>query len=424
MDSVVVVLAAFLGASPFATLATVFIFDVPRDLMALTSLGLSRLRKHPSNRGLVVNNGQRSQVTVVIASLNDAEGVIVSLASLRAQTTPPDRVIVFSDGSTDASPAVLSVLEARGDIDTLIINDRRMGRAAAGNIALQYVETDFVLFIDCDTRVDEGAIGALRSRLLDRPAAAACSGNIAVSNQKASLWTGLQQLEYMVAIDFGREFADTFGAVACCSGAMTMYRTSIFAGSGGFSSGSGEDLATTLRLRRAGHAVHFEADAWAYTSVPETLSGLIRQRLRWDRDAFRIQVLQFGQFTKQAPGESLSNTLQRYDYILFTFFPTLMMPLLIPILAGIPSAERPAFVAGGYLFLVMLAAVILAPVLIAYRGQVSFFQVLLLPLIPLYQGVLMKGVRLYAYLSEAIWHASANDGYLPARIRKRLNTKH
>jgi|GEM_PF-6091600 hypothetical protein len=50
MDSVVVVLAAFLGASPFATLATVFIFDVPRDLMALTSLGLSRLRRRSINK--------------------------------------------------------------------------------------------------------------------------------------------------------------------------------------------------------------------------------------------------------------------------------------------------------------------------------------------------------------------------------------
>ncbi len=426
MGEIVHWLAVFLGASPLATVATVFIFDIPRDLLSITGLGLSRLRRsvRETPSGLVSAQSGISDVTVVIPSFNNAEGVLVSLASLRRQRLSPERVIVVCDGSTDRSVAVLSALRDRGDIDMLVVNDRRMGRATAGNIALQYVQSDYVLFIDCDTRLDPEAIAALRARMADRPATAACSGNIMVANHAASLWTGLQQLEYMTAIDFGREFADTFGAVACCSGALTLYRTATFAATGGFSSGSGEDLATTLRLRRAGHEVHFEAAAWAYTNAPETLPGLIRQRLRWDRDAFRIQILQFHQLRKQGAGEPLANTLQRYDYVLFTLVPTLLMPLFLPILTRVPGEQLPAFLAGGYLFLVMIAAITLAPVLIGYRGPVPIFQVLLLPVFPFYQGILMKLVRLYAYLSEAIGHASVHDGYLPARVRQRLNGRH
>lgn len=423
MDSLLACLAVFFGTNPLATVVTIFIFDIPRDVLSLMSLALGRIRQ--KNTIAPGSSGPKSaDVAVVIPSHNDVEGILVSLESLREQTLPPARIIVVSDGCTDETIPVMESQRARGQIDELIVNDWRMGRATSGNIALQYVDEAFVLFIDCDTRLDPNAIAALRERLCSRPNAAACSGNIIVGNERASIWTAIQQLEYMIAIDFGREFADTFNAVACCSGALTMYRSTTLRNAGGVSPGSGEDLGTTLRLRRAGYEVHFEAEAWAYTQVPESLVALIKQRLRWDRDAFRIQILQYQQFRKQGRDEPLSNTLQRYDYMLFTFLPTLLMPFLLPILTHVPASDLPAFVIGGYTFLLLLSLVTLAPVMMTYRGPVSPFLLLLWPIFPLYQGVLMKAVRLYAYLSEAIWHSSIHDGYLPKRIRHRLNGRH
>ncbi len=421
VDNLPTLLMVFLGASPLATVVTIFVFDIPRDVLSLMGMALARVRRRGRHQLPDREDDTAGSVAVIIPSYNDVEGVLVSLKSLKAQTVQPSRIIVISDGSSDLTVPVLSALRDRGQLDRLVINDKRMGRATSGNIALQYVDTDFVLFMDCDTQLDPNAIAALRRRLQARPQAAACSGNIAVGNHRASVWTAIQQMEYMIAIDFGREFADTFNAVACCSGALTMYRSATLRNAGGVSPGSGEDLGTTLRLRRAGHEVHFEADAWAYTDAPVTLGALIQQRLRWDRDAFRIQMLQYQQFHKQGVNESLSNTLQRYDYILFTFVPTLMMPFFLPILTRVPDAVLPSFLAGGYLFLMLMALVTLAPVFLTYRGAIAPFMLLLLPIFPLYQGVLMKGVRLYAYLSEAIWHASVRDGYLPERIRRRLN---
>ncbi len=421
MSDVVYLIGIFLGSSPMATIATVFIFDVPRDIVALMAIGLSRVSKKSERRKMPF---ETVDVTVVIPAYNDAEGVLVTLRSLEGQLAPPRRVIVVSDASTDYTTPVITALRDEGRIDDVIVNHRRMGRATAGNIALQYVETEFILFIDCDTRLDPCAIAALHQRMRDRPETAACSGNIAVDNDRASLWTGLQQLEYMVALDFGRELSDGLGAMACCSGALTMHRSSVLRRIGGMASGSGEDLATTLRLRRAGYEVHFEADAWAYTNAPRSLRSLINQRLRWDRDAFRIQILQYHQMAKQDASEPLRDTLQRYDYLLFTLLPTLMLPLFLPILSRIPAGLLPQFILGGYLFLVALAAVTLAPVFIAYRGRISIFIPMLLPVYPIYQGILMKAIRLYAYISEAAWHASVHDGYLPERIRNKLNGRH
>lgn len=417
MHEITALLAAFLGASPAATAITVFVFDIPRDLLSLTGLALSHRRDNANP----VDDVCANQVTLVIPVVNDAEGVLVSLQSIRRQQSPPAQIIVVSDGSTDNTTAVLTNLHARGEIDRLIINDRRLGRGVAGNVALQFIQTEFVMFIDCDTRLAPTALAALQRRLVERPDAGACSGNIAINNHRASLWTALQQLEYMVAIDFGREFADNFNAMACCSGALSMYRTRLLQAIGGFSPGSGEDLGTTLRFRRAGFEVHFEAGAWAYTNAPVSLAALIRQRLRWDRDAFRLQILQYRQWKKQSARERLGNTLQRYDYLVFTFLPTIMLPFLLPIIASVPSTQRPAFLAGGYLFLVAVAVFTLAPAFIAYRGRTTGFLLLLLPIYPAYQGVMMKAVRLYAYLTEAVGHASRGDPYVPARIRARLD---
>lgn len=418
MTELLATIGVFLGASPAATAATVFIFDIPRDLLSLTGLALSRRRARANPTYPVQTPGQ---VTVIIPVNNDAEGVLVSLQSLRAQALPPARIIVVSDGSTDNTVPVLSALQQRGDIDTLIINNQRLGRGAAGNMALQYVETPYVLFVDCDTALASDALQALQQRLDEREQTAACSGNIRIKNHRASLWSAIQQIEYMVAIDFGREFADTFNAMACCSGAFTMFRTASLRDLGGFSPGSGEDLGTTLRFRRAGYEVHFEANAWASTNAPESIGALIRQRLRWDRDAFRIQILHYRQWKKQSPSEYVGNTLQRYDYLIFTLLPTLMMPFLFLIIAQIPVAQRAAFLSGGYLFLVGVSMATLAPAFLAYRGKTPAFLLVLLPIYPLYQGMLMKAVRLYAYFSEAIVHASRNDDYVPERIREKLD---
>ena len=416
MNEVLAVFGAFLGASPVAAAATVFIFDVPRDLLSLTSLAIGRYRQQEPPD----TDQRKTQITFVIPVHNDAEGLLVTLRSIKHQKSVRHEVIVISDGSTDKTNAVATALKEQGAIDRLIINDQRLGRGVSGNVALHFVKTEFVMFVDCDTQVASDAPEALHSRLESRPHAGVCSGNIAVANHHNSLWTALQQLEYMVAIDFGREFADTFNAITCCSGALSMFRTQHLRHLGGYSPGSGEDLGTTLRFRRAGYEVHFEAKAWAYSHAPETLAALTRQRLRWDRDAFRLQILQYRQWKKQSANETLANSLQRYDYILFTLLPTLMMPFLLPIIASVPAEQRLAVVGGGYAFLVCISILILAPAFMAYRGHSSAFLMLVLPIYPAYQGIFLKAIRLYAYLSEAIGHASKHDHFVPARIRANL----
>lgn len=201
--------------------------------------------------------------------------------------------------------------------------------------------------------------GLDQSDVMESTGAAAISGNIGIRNEGASLWTSIQQIEYMIAIDFGRSFLDRFNAIACCSGAMTLFDAVALRKIGGFNAGSGQDLDVTLRLREAGHRVSFASRAWALTDGPETFAGLVQQRLRWDRDAIRIHIFQHHQLRKASNRESLGNTIQRYDFINFTLFPTLLLPFFFWGLFQVPGALLPDFLLAAYLLMLGVAAVIL-----------------------------------------------------------------
>lgn len=404
-----------LATQPWLAFIIVLVFDIPRDTLSFVITGSHRFLRRFEQRRIVDD----ADIAVVIPALNSPSGLLTALHTLGKQTIRPRQVIAIDDGSSDETGAVLAYAKANGLVDVAIFNDRRAGVSGACNKALLFVKCRHVLFLDCDTELAPTALAELATRM-ESTGAAAISGNIGIRNEGASLWTSIQQIEYMIAIDFGRSFLDRFNAIACCSGAMTLFDAVALRKIGGFNAGSGQDLDVTLRLREAGHRVSFASRAWALTDGPETFAGLVQQRLRWDRDAIRIHIFQHHQLRKASNRESLGNTIQRYDFINFTLFPTLLLPFFFWGLFQVPGALLPDFLLAAYLLMLGVAAVNLSVVYASYRGAVRPFHLLLLPLFPLYQGILMKAVRLYAFLSETIWRASKSDGFVPARVRAQI----
>ncbi|MBL9078173.1 MAG: glycosyltransferase family 2 protein [Planctomycetes bacterium] len=83
-------------------------------------------------------------MTVVVPAYNSAEFLPVTLRSLHQQTTPPERVVVVDDGSTDATAAVA---EQHG---ATVLRQDRAGPGAARNRGLREATSEFVAFLDAD----------------------------------------------------------------------------------------------------------------------------------------------------------------------------------------------------------------------------------------------------------------------------------
>jgi glycosyltransferase involved in cell wall biosynthesis len=93
-------------------------------------------------------------VGVVVTTYNHAHFLREALASVAAQTRPPDAVIVVDDGSSDDPGAVV-----RAFADVRLIRQDNRGLAAARNSGLSELTADYVIFLDADDRLRPGAIG-------------------------------------------------------------------------------------------------------------------------------------------------------------------------------------------------------------------------------------------------------------------------
>ena len=394
---------------------SVLIFDIPRYTLSLLSLALFGVRR-PSD-GMPAGS---ASVSVIIPTFNGGSGLDRTIASLHRQTLRPAEIIVVDDGSTDETRAIAERARALGLVDMVICHGTRCGRSAAINAAARFASGDLLLTVDADTVFEPTAVARLAAAFSD-PRVGGSTCNIAISNESDSLWTGLQAVEYLMSISAGKSMLDMADAVACLSGACSMYRRDIFLRQGGLDVGPGEDLEFSLRLRRLGYAIRFVPEAWAQTDGPTGAIGLLRQRARWDRDALRVRFIMYGELSFFHRFERLPDTLQRLDFIVFDLVPTLTLPFYLVYIVLLFGAGNAALFLGGIYFLLLWISIFnMALAFVMLNRSIGFFGLGASLIFPLYQGVYLKCARFFSYSSEIMFAASRYDDFVPPRVRRAL----
>ena len=403
------------GTNLYLLAFSVLIFDIPRYTLSLLSLALFGSRRQ--SNGAPAGN---LSVSVIIPTFNGGSGLAPSILSLHRQTLRPVEIIVVDDGSTDDTRAVAERARALGLVDMVICHGTRCGRSTAINAAARFAGGDLLLTVDADTIFEPTAVARLAAVFSD-PRVGGASCNIAISNERESLWTGLQSVEYLMSISAGRSILDVVDAIACLSGACSMYRRETFLRQGGLDVGPGEDLEYSLRLRRLGHVIRFVPDAWAETDGPTSAISLLRQRARWDRDALRIRFMMYGELGFFHRFERLPDTIQRLDFIFFDLVPTLSLPFyLVYVVLVFGAADAARFLAAIYVVLLWISIFNMALAFAMFNRSVGFFGLGASLIFPLYQGVYLKCGRFFSYSSEIVFATSRYDDFVPPRVRRAL----
>ncbi len=396
-------------------LFSVIVFEIPRYLFSTLALAIDGVRHRRAPRPAP----RHDTVSVVIPASNDVANILQTVTNVRNCTVAPCEVIVVDDGSTDGTAEILAEARRQGLVDLVITHARRAGKSAACNHAARFASGDFLLFLDSDTLVRPDSVAALLAAFAS-PSIAAATGNLAPSNKDESLTTSVQAIEYLVSITGGRSFLEAFGANACCAGAFTMFRASVFHGIGGFDVGSGEDLEITLRLRKLGYGIKFVPSALAFVEVPRSVGRLLAQRARWDRDALAIRLFRYRQLALRNPGESLSDTLMRLDFLVFDVIPTIVFPGYVIYLVSHHGADAAWVFLGVYVYVAALSFVNLAISVATLPVRLNLFDAAAVLAVPIYQGLLLRGARFVAFVSEALFARSRHDDFVPARVRRAL----
>jgi len=226
------------------------------------------------------------RVVVVIPAHDEAAALSATLASVRAQTRPADRVLVVSDNSTDATVDVARALGA-DVVETVGNTDRKAG---ALNQALLHVDAENVLVLDADTTLAPTFVEDGLALLDARPALGAVGG-VFRGTPPRSVLEQLQSNEYE---RYGVQ-VDVTGRTAVLTGTAAIVRTEALRavaaargkrlpGRAGDVYDAGaitEDSELTLALRTLGYELASPRRMSCTTELMPTARDLHRQRVRW-----------------------------------------------------------------------------------------------------------------------------------------------
>lgn len=275
-------------------------------------------------------------VTVAVPLYNEGDQFTECIDALLSIEYPNLELIVVDDGSTDASFEVaqkrygLQALKSRvvwasggQDLDVVyqsesyptlsLLRQPNCGKAAALNTALRFASGRYFLTLDADSIPGRFSLMRMVSVLEEHPNLVGASGVVRLSNgcdiengeiktvQLAAGWLPrFQTLEYLRAFLVARIGMSVSGGLIILSGAFALLRTEDTRSVQGFNERCmGEDFEICLRLlnrKRGRQQLAMVSNANCWTTAPERLRVLYRQRERWQRGCFETLWIHRGLF--------------------------------------------------------------------------------------------------------------------------------
>ena len=131
-----------------------------------------------------------SALSVILVNYNGGSMIIDAIRSVIDTTVGMDiQIIVADNASSDGS--LIAIKDSFGDRVLVVEMGRNAGFAAANNAGIRKASSDFILFLNPDTIVLEGAIQSMLDYLHTHPEAGACGGNLysRMMQPQFSYWT-------------------------------------------------------------------------------------------------------------------------------------------------------------------------------------------------------------------------------------------
>ncbi|MBA3847807.1 MAG: glycosyltransferase family 2 protein [Planctomycetes bacterium] len=399
-----------------------FWFFMPLVILAegpryvLPAIGMATLRA----LGLLRNDEQQKRdfiatnprVTIIIAGLNEEKGIGGCIRGLLEMKYPNLEIIVVDDNSTDRMYEVAKPFADRGEIQLYknTAASGRQGRPACSNLGLRMATGEFILSLDADTSFDRGLIHHMIGPFYD-PKVGIVGGNLKAANAEDSFWARMQAIEYLVSIGLWKQWLDVLGMNFLASGALGAFRKSVLDQVGGWDPELGEDACLSLKVKKCGYTMAFAEKAVGMTDVPNTLSALAKQRLRWDKSGMRTFYRKHGDMFNFRVHD-WRNAVELGQEWFFSVFCTFMYPVyLVWMLYCDPMLLIFAWTV--CLVFYTITGYLSTAVAISFSERKLEEAILLRQMLfmPAYKGVL-RWVRFYSLLLET-FRINYDDSFLP-----------
>jgi cellulose synthase/poly-beta-1,6-N-acetylglucosamine synthase-like glycosyltransferase len=219
-------------------------------------------------------------VTIIVPCYNEEFTVDKTINSLRALDYPQEKIsiILVDDGSIDNTWTHIQKYD--GDPQIKVFKKKNGGKHTALNLGLQHTTSDFVGCLDADSQVHAQALKRIMAYFQNDPDAMAVLPSIVVDAPK-NLVQYAQKIEYEMAI-YNKKMLGLNGGIHVTPGPFSIFRKKVFDDLGPYRKAHNtEDQEIALRMQEHGYKIDHCPVAYVYTSSPDTIAKLVRQRIRW-----------------------------------------------------------------------------------------------------------------------------------------------
>ena len=414
-----------------AFLPMLLVFELPLSLLVLLGIGRWYWRKQQESRKEKTH--YVPFVSCGITCYSEGEDIKKTILTLCEQVYSGHiEIIAVIDGASVNKHTYQAALECQQMVSrypqrhlVILPKWQRGGRVSSLNAALNIAKGELFFALDGDTSFDNDMVSHITKEFID-PNVPAVGGSLRVRNDKVSLVSRMQAMEYMISLQGAKTGLAEWNVINNISGAFGAFRTQFIRRIGGWDTHSAEDLDITLRIkqymaRHPGLRIPFAAHAMGHTDAPTTAKVLFMQRIRWDGDLYFLYL------RKHKHG--LSPKLLGWKNYIFTVMYGVLQNILLPYLVIFYNI---------WLFLNFPAGVVLAGFAIQYfcylffttlhflvfflaiseRPKQDLYYLKWLPVYPLYSFV-MRIVNAAAVLNEVIRRGHEESNMAPWWVLKK-----
>ena len=199
-------------------------------------------------------------VNVIVPSYNHARFVEGCVLNILEQTYPNIRLLVVDDGSTDASPEILTELAEKHGFDLRLQSNR--GLLPTLNCALGEVSGEYYAPFASDDIMLPDRIALQVAHMRAHPEVAICGGNIIPIDENGYVLDKKRRVRPARRLDFDSLFT---GALAGAPAPSFLIRRDVAVEVGGYDEAIRiEDLTMMLKVCRAGYFVDVLEEPMAY----------------------------------------------------------------------------------------------------------------------------------------------------------------
>lgn len=234
------------------------------------------------------------KVSFVVPCYNEGDNAREVIGNLMKSNYPDFDVIAINDGSKDNTGEILDELAKKYNLLRVVHQAQNQGKAAGLNAAALVSDAEFMICIDGDAILHPNSARWMLRHFLNSPRVGAVTGNPRIRTRSTILGK-IQVGEFSSIIGQIKRAQRTYGKVFTVSGVVAAFRKAALHDIGYWSTDMlTEDIDVSWKLQCKNWDIRFEPAATCWILMPETISGLWKQRLRWSMGGTQA-ILKFGQ---------------------------------------------------------------------------------------------------------------------------------